>query len=178
MAEPQSRQLRGHLEDANGAAVLPRCSTETLQTCRKATVARLRAGGALPGCPLVPPLPAGQVDDVLDFVDDVVRSLPTWSPAAWTLLARTFSLRTGAWTLGRARAAHCTAVTGRQELLRHAQERLDLAMPATADPEVREALSGALVGVLLADVLPMEDYAALTRPLAATGAAAAAQSPV
>lgn len=171
MAEPQGRHVRLQPQHADLAGVLPRCGTETLQACRRATHARLRAGGDLPGCPLVPPLPTGQVDVVLDFVDDVVGALPDWSPAAWGLLGRTFSLRGGEWTLGRTRAAHCSAVTGRQELLRHGEQLLLAATPAAVGADAREALAGALVGVVLADVLPVEDYVTLTRPLAAAGAA-------
>jgi len=148
----------------------PRCSAETLSACRRATRLRVRSGGATLGCPLVPPLPTSQVDVVLDFASQVARAMQTWSPPSWSVLAQASRIRDARRGAAGARATHCVAVTGRLEFLRYTEQTVLAAAPSGVSDPARDAVTDAVLGALLADVLPLEDYAALTRPILAATA--------
>lgn len=147
------------------SGVMPACGDATYHSCRQATEIRIGAGGPVAGCPLVAALPVHQVDTVLDLVDDVVDAAPEWPAAAWAQVARSAVRGTSDGPAVLARTAHCVAVTGRQELLRHADQVVQQALPADTAHSGRIALTDALAAVVVSDVLPARHYLALTAPL-------------
>lgn len=161
---PRRAATRGESAgDVDG--ILPACGEQTYRSCRAATDARIVAGGPVTGCPLVSPLPVDQVDRVLDLVEDVTATVRDWPASSWHQVARAAVRGTSGGPATVARAAHCVAVTGRRDLLRHADIEVQAALPDAAGPAARIAVTDALAAAVVSDVLPTNVFLALTAPL-------------
>jgi hypothetical protein len=143
------------------------CGDRTYLSCREATRMRVRHGGTPTGCPLVSALPPDQVDRVLDLVGDIREATETWTGPDWGQVARASVRGTTQGLAARTRVEHCVTVTGRVDLLRHAESSVQGLLPAEAAPAARDAVTDALAAAVVADVLPIRQYLALTAPLTA-----------
>lgn len=160
----QQTSTSGMVGDVLGGG-MPACGDATYRNCRQATHVRVGHGGPVAGCPLVAPLPTEQVDVVLDLVEDVAEAAASWPAVAWAQVARSAVRGRSEGPAVLARTGHCVAVTGRQGLLRHADQAIQRALPADTPTAGRIALTDALAAVVVSDVLPARHYLVLTTPL-------------
>lgn len=133
-----------------------------------------RVQGRVPGCPGVFTPPAcpqrprdgvRYIDLVLDRVKDIERVLGGWSQAAWQVLDETAESESPAREEVRGIARCCAQSCQRDAIVPFAVESVSALIPAEVGARGRLAVTDAVTGALLADVLPAISFAVLTRPL-------------